>query len=294
MKFLQGEWVKHPEWGIGQVLEDSFEEKVWVFFVGIGKKRLQLSSVNLIKVQEDEAVHLGLDNLNFINKGKAAKYRGMSQLIEHFRRVFPEGFYGDDYLQMERNYKVDAHKLLVNLLEQESFSSLLASHNYHEICKRSMQVVNKTNLIFPNEKMSLRDGLKSEQHEQPFSRTLYSLLYGEDELEKRFNAFSDCLMNINAAKWTIATYFLFMAFPNDHMFLKPAVTQEAAEICGFELNYRSELNWLTYHKLLEFSQYLFKELSDLELSDLKPRDMIDVQSFIWCTARISKGEYGKT
>ena len=67
------------------------------------------------------------------------------------------------------------------------------------------------------------------------------------------------------------------------MFLKPEVTKTGAEICGFELNYRTEPNWLTYSKLLEFSQYLFKSLSEL-----KPRDMIDVQSFIWCTA---EGKY---
>lgn len=292
MKFFRGERVRHPskpKWGIGQVLEDAFGENVRVFFVGAGEKVLKLSYVNLIKVQGDEAVHLILNNPKLVNKGKATKYRSFSQLIDNFRKVFPEGFDGDDYLQNERNYKVDAHNLMVNLLDEKSFDLLLASQNHNEICKRALQVVNKTNLIFPNEKMSLRDGLNSDQNQQLFSEKLYSLLYGEDELEKRFNAFSDCLMDINAAMWTIATYFLFITFTSDHMFLKPTVTQKAAEICGFELNYQPELNCLTYRKLLELSKYLFDELSSL-----KPKDMIDIQSFIWCTARISKGEYSRT
>lgn len=289
MKFFRGERVKHPdkpEWDIGQVMEDSFEEKVRVFFVGAGEKVLKPSSTNLIKVQGDEASHPVLDNLRLVKQGKAAKYRSLSQLVDHFLREFHGGFYGDKYFQKERNYKVDAHNLMLSLLNQQSFSSLLASHNHHEICKRALQVVNKTNLIFPNEKMSLRDGLNSDQNQQLFSEKLYSLLYGEDELDRRFNTFSDCLMDINAAKWTIATYFLFMTFPRDHMFLKPTVTQKAAEVCAFELNYRPELNWLTYQKLLEFSKYLFDELSSL-----KPKDMIDIQSFIWCTARIDEGAY---
>jgi hypothetical protein len=296
MKFLQGERVRHPsmmEWGIGQVLEDTFGENVHIFFVGAGEKVLKLSFVNLIRIQGDEAAHPVLDNPKLLNKSKvnkknAVKYRSFSQLTERFRTVFPEGFYGDGYLKKERNYKVDAHNLMVNLLDQKSYDSLIASHDYHEICKRALQVVNKTNLISPHEKISLSSGLSSDQHEQLFGEELRSLLYGEDKLERRFNAFCDCLMDFNAAKWTTSTYFLFMAFPSDYMFLKPIVTQKAAEVCGFELNYRPDLNWLTYSTLLEFSHYLIKELSDLG-----PRDMIDVQSFIWSTARIEEGEYSK-
>ena len=128
---------------------------------------------------------------------------------------------------------------------------------------------------------------KSDLNKQLFSERLYGLLYGEGALESRFNAFADCLGEIGSAKWTVLTYFLFIAFPSEHMFLKPVVTQRAAEVCGFELNYRSELNWLTYSKLLEFSQYLFKALAELN-----PKDMIDVQSFIWCSAKIDDGGYG--
>lgn len=293
MKFIQGERVRHPsksEWGIGQVLEDSPGEYLRVFFVGVGEKLLKLSFVDLIRVQGNEAAHPVLDNPKVFNKNKASKtgavkYRSLPQSIEEFEKVFPEGFYGDDYLQNERNYKVDAHNLMMDLLDQKSFDLLLTSHDYHEICNRAMQVVNRTNLIFQQEKVCLRNGLKSGQHEQLFGEKLYSLLYGEDKLENRFNVFCDCLADINAAKWTIATYFLFMAFPDYHMFLKPTVTQKATEVCGFELNYQPDLNWLTYSRLLEFSQYLLKELSSL-----KPRDMIDVQSFIWSTARIKEGD----
>jgi uncharacterized protein DUF3553 len=239
MRFLKGERVRHPtkpEWGIGQVLEETLGDNVRVFFVGAGEKVLKLSSVSLTKLYGDEAAHPLLDNLKPIHKGKAIKYRNLKQLTENFERFFPRGFYGDEYLQSERNYKVEAHNLMLSLINQQSFGLLLDSQNYNEICKRALQVVNKTNLIFPNEKMSLKDGLKPSRNNQLFSESLYSLLYNQDELEKRFNAFSDCLMEINAAKWTIATYFLFITFPDKHMFLKPTVTQEAVEICSFELN----------------------------------------------------------
>jgi hypothetical protein len=218
MEFTQGERVKHPnkpDWGIGQVLEDSSGESVRVFFVGAGEKTLKLEFANLIKVIGEEAVHPVLDNLKVVRRSKGAKYRSLPLLIENFLKAFPDGFYGDAYHRNERDYRVDAHNLMLNLLGQEHFSSLLSSSEHHEICKHALAVVNKTNLIFPNEKMSLKDGLVSDSGEKLFGENLYSLLYGEDELENRFNAFSDCLIEMNAAKWTTATYFSFIAFP-DH------------------------------------------------------------------------------
>lgn len=289
MKFAQGERVKHlgkPEWGLGQVLDDSSGDTVRVFFVGVGEKTLKFQYINLAKVEGVEAAHPVLDNLKTAKKDKGIKYRSLPLLIESFLREFPDGFYGAKFHEYERDYKVDAHELMLRNLDAGNFSSLLAANEYPEICRRALQVVQKTNLIFPNEIMSLKDGLNADSGKKMFSESLYSLLYGEGELEHRFEKFSDCLLEMNAAKWTTQTYFLFITYPDKHIFLKPTVTQEAAEVCGFELNYRSELNWLTYAKLLEFSQYLFNSLAAL-----KPRDMIDVQSFIWCAARISAGAY---
>jgi hypothetical protein len=289
MKFAQGERVSHPnkpDWGIGQVLNDSDGDDVRVFFVGIGEKSLKLQYANLIPVQGQEAKNTILDNLKIVQKGGTTKYKSLSLLIDNFLRTFPDGFYGESYNRHERDYKLKAHRLMVSSLDKENYDSLLASYDYSEICKRVLAVVNKTNLIFPNEKMSLKDGLKSEPNMRLFCESLYGLLYGEGDLESRFNPFADCLIEMKSSKWTVLSYFLFITFPSKHMFLKPGVTQRAAAICGFELNYRPELNWLTYSKLAEFSQHLFKELSVL-----KPRDMIDIQSFIWCTAKIDEGGY---
>lgn len=47
MKFRQGDRVRHPnkpDWGIGQVLDDSDGDDVRVFFVGVGEKSLSSST----------------------------------------------------------------------------------------------------------------------------------------------------------------------------------------------------------------------------------------------------------
>ena len=178
----------------------------------------------------------------------------------------------------QRDYKIEAHKMAETLFSRSDFDRAIATSTFEEICERASRVVQATNLVFPNEKMKLRDGLKSKDGQMRFAKGLRDLLFKESSLEERFGAFYDTLAAIGADKWTVSTYFLFIFKPREHMFMKPVVTQRAAELCAFELNYRPQPNWLTYNKLLIFAKYLKKELSDLE-----PRDMIDVQSFIWCT-----------
>ena len=65
--------------------------------------------------------------------------------------------------------------------------------------------------------------------------------------------------------------------------MKPTVTKHTPAVFAFELNYKSEINWNSYERLLAFANYVSQELSKLD-DYLHPRDMIDVQGFIWCSA----------
>jgi hypothetical protein len=231
------------------------------------------------KVGAKEASHPVLDNLIIGKSSDAIKYQSLPQSIQYFLEHFPGGFYGDRFKEHERDYKDKAHLLATELLGESELRRLCEAKEYAEICKRALRVVNSTNLIFPNEKMSLKDGLNAKESQKVFSQSLFSLLFGEGELERRFNDFSDVLELIGAGKWTTATYFLYIMHPDKYMFIKPTITQHSAALCGFEINYKPQLNWLTYKSVLKFSDYLFDEISEL-----KPRDMIDVQSFMWCIA----------
>ena len=76
--------------------------------------------------------------------------------------------------------------------------------------------------------------------------------------------------------WPVLTVFGFIADPKAHIFLKPMVTRLGAKKYGFELDYRSRPNWATYVSALEFAEQVREDTRDLG-----PRDMIDLQSFIW-------------
>ncbi|WP_177420275.1 DUF3553 domain-containing protein [endosymbiont of Lamellibrachia barhami] len=280
VEYKKGDRVKHPsksDWGLGEVLENSNGQAVRIFFVNEGDKTLILEYVQPIKVVGEEAKNVLLDNRAITPKAGGIKHLSLPAAVERFLGLFPLGFKDENYLKEERDYKLKAHELMQELLNKEDFQGLLSSGNYEQVCKRSLRVVNKTNLVFPNEKMALKDGLKPAEQQERFANDLYQLLYGNEEMEERFTNFSNTLQEMEAAKWTIISYFPFICHPDKHMFLKPMISQHAAAIIRFELNYQPKLNWLTYSCLLKFSQLLSDSIKELE-----PRDMIDVQSFMWC------------
>lgn len=282
MNYRKGERVLHPaaeEWGLGEVLADSNGESVKVFFVGAGEKLLSLKHAQPVKVASEAAAHPVLDNLKISRSASGIKYQSLPQSMQFFLAQFPQGFYGKRFGSEEREYKDRAHALAVELLGKKVFDELLERSDYQEIAKRALKVVNATNLIFPNEKMALKDGLASAAGQESFAMALHGLLFSEEPLQGRFEAFARVLEDIGAAKWTIASYFPFIMRPDRFMFVKPTITQHAAALCGFEIGYKPELNWLTFKQVLDFSDYLFGATAELE-----PRDMIDIQSFMWCIA----------
>ena len=288
MNFTKGDRVRHPgkpEWDMGQVLEDCAGGDVRVYFTGAGEKKLRLDYVTLVRVEGADAANPVLDSLGKRQPRTAAagakrdkkekRTRNLAQLAEDFTRLFPEGFRGDKFEREERDGKVKAHETLAELLGREQLDALVAGGEHAEVGRRALQVIAATNLVFPRETISLKNGLKDEGNARLFAESLRALLYGDADAGTRFAAYCDTLSALGAAKWPLATYFPFVAFPEREMFLKPTVTRKVAEMLGFELNYSVEPNWLTYSKLLELSRHIFDSLAEL-----RPRDMFDIQSFI--------------
>lgn len=283
MHYKKGDRVRHPtkdEWGMGVVLEDS-AENVRVFFEQSGERTLALKFVKPTVVVGEEARNDFLDNLKIENGKVATRYKSLRASMDFFLQEFPGGFYGERFNFHERSHKEEIRDEVQRQLGSAGMQALLDEGNFREVCARALKLtgVRANAMIFKNEKMALRDGLVDENAAKSFAETLFGVLHGDGDFDKRFSAFANCLEDIGAAKWTTATYFLFFSDPSRHMFIKPTITQNAAEICAFETNYRPDLNALTYRSVMDFAAYLHKQIAMLE-----PRDMIDVQSFMWCIA----------
>jgi len=136
-------------------------------------------------------------------------------------------------------------------------------------------------MLFSFEKMALRDAVKSTLGARKFAEGLFAYLHGGGELQPRFEAWVDAVAGLprkqtRVLTWPLVTVFGFIAQPQRHMFMKPRTMRAAALAYGFELDYESRPNWHTYSKLLELAAQVRSDQRDLG-----PRDMIDVQSFLW-------------
>jgi hypothetical protein len=136
-------------------------------------------------------------------------------------------------------------------------------------------------MIFSFEKMALRDAVKSTAGARAFAAGLYGFLHGHGSDKARFVTWCEAVAALprkqtRVLTWPLVTVFGFIAQPEKHIFLKPNVTKIAARKYGFEFPYQSKPNWETYLRLLEFAETIQRDLRDM-----KPRDMIDLQSFMW-------------
>jgi hypothetical protein len=198
-----------------------------------------------------------------------------------FLRFFPLGFRDATYLDWERDYKFSAHQRWTESLDRLAFAAILRGRDYVEIARRAVAIEARTNLLFSFEKMALRDAVRPAGGARDFARGLYDFLHGRAADGRRFERWRDVLGNLprrqtRVLTWPVATVFGFIAQPDRHIFLKPNVTRVAAHQYGYEFRYTSRPTWDTYGSLLGFAQRVRRDQRDL-----RPRDMIDIQSFIW-------------
>ena len=208
---------------------------------------------------------------------------GAGRARRKFLRYFPGGFRDETYIEWERGYKWATHERWQGVLNRESFRRLLTRHEYAEIAARAVRVEQQSrhSMIFSFEKMALRDAVKSKEGARRFATGLYEFLHGRGDRETRFQGWCDTVAGLprrqtRVLTWPLVTVWGFIAQPDQHIFLKPNVTKLAAHKYGFDFQYESKPNWSTYANLLEFAETVRRDVRDL-----RPRDMIDLQSFIW-------------
>lgn len=198
-----------------------------------------------------------------------------------FLYYFPRGFEDQKYYSWERGYKWEAHLAWEKVLNKKVYKDLLTKKEYQEIALRAVRLETKTNLLFSFEKMALRDAVKTGEGARAFAEGLYDYVYGQGSFQKRFENFANVLDTLprrqtRVRTWPLQTVFGFIANPAEHIFLKPRVTQEAARKYHYEFQYSSKPNWETYKSLLDFAEQVRKDTGDI-----RPKDFIDLQSFIW-------------
>jgi hypothetical protein len=224
---------------------------------------------------------------HYLPRGKrpVANESGLSLGARRARRKFlswfPDGFKDETYLAWERAYKWAAHLEWERLLTRPIFARLIREGAFQEIAARAVRIEGRTHLLFSFEKMALRDAVRDRKSARAFAEGLFEFLHGRGSPAGKFDRWCATVAALprrqtRVLTWPIVTVFGFLADPDHHVYFKPMVTRRAARSYGFDLGYVSRPSAAGYLRLLDFAARIGRDLRDL-----RPRDMIDLQSFIW-------------
>ena len=284
MKVLKkGTRVRHaskPEWGVGQVLVDANSQDVRVFFDAVGEKTFGSGAFDKLGVVTGaEANSPLLDNLALPGLGKSQPMLTMKQAKLRFLELFPGGLQGKRAQEEEREYKDKLAELAQSLYAPDQLQKTLDAGRYDDIVHLAAQLIRAPGNNFPAsfEKIKFADAIKTCARQEAFARAFCGWVLPAQPKEDAFNSLASELLSMGVAKWPIMTSWRFLLHPQTDALIKPENLQKAAKVSCFEINYKPDLNWLTYWSVLQFYEHVRGQIGELA-----PKDMIDVQNFIWC------------
>lgn len=201
---------------------------------------------------------------------------GYEGAVAFFRRHFPNGFEDDSYLEQERSYKWEAKHQLDDAVP---LNTAAAGDGFAD---EALRAFNRTNLLSRFELMRVADVLKGDRGDS-FLRGAAAFASGD--MEAGLRTMTSAAKAHDAAKWTVLTYLPFLWKPDAHMFLKPEITKLFADRVGheFALRYRADLDLDVYRCLLDLVAR-----TRAAIEELRPRDNVDVQSFVWVVGAYSE------
>lgn len=214
------------------------------------------------------------------------------QAVEFFLKQFPDGFNDPQYLHREREYKVAASAEAGRLLNPTECLRLLESASPGQIEETVTAAIRSGNkavaALHAIEFVALQDSLKVPQAARQFLESLLPIVSGSDpsteDLDQYFKALGSLPRREGGARvatWPNATLLPALLQPSRYVFVKPETFKAFAEVMGRDIAYDASPNAKTYSRILSMSN----ELLSHTLKELAPRDLIDVQGFIWVVAK---------
>lgn len=288
----KGDVLRHPtkpEWGRGVVVANK-GSKAQVFFENLtGDRALKLdTSVAKLQLLPKERVPL-LERLRLKEKDGAlhldSRRISFDALLQHFLAEFPKGFEDPELVTKELRYKRAARAAYLEHFGDDRAERLVADRDTKGIAKGFDAVLAaQVNLLSPKfERAVFGEAMHVGKNALAFTAGLVEYL-SEAPSAASFDRYVKALEDVKASgkqkltTWPLLTLFPFLARPNRDMFVKPGVTQKAADLIGIDIDYDAALTWKTYQGVLRLAKSVDNALA---VRGLETKDFIDTQSFIW-------------
>jgi hypothetical protein len=294
-----------PDWGMGLVVEEGPHHWVLVFERGGRKKFVKEKAKSLVPVSLDAAA-LGTLRAAVLGKHAAsaggspkakgapkrtpARFATFAEQVAFFEKLFIGGFEGERFVAEERGhpeakgkagYKSAAIAMAKKELSPERFNSASPA----ELFESAKRILGATNIVFPIEG-TIPFGSIAESDRPAMLAALQHLLHGDGEYGRRLEQFAGAInLKDKTGKgrrvtWPLATLFGALYWPEQHTCVKPTYFAAQATTLGLRVEASQPVTASGYRQFFEVAKETQQRLI---AAGHRPRDLVDVYSFIWRT-----------
>lgn len=298
--------MKHetqPGWGTGLVVQDLPQH--WVlYFEHAGEKKfvkekakvlvaVTLPAPELAKLTAKASGRRPKAAMGPRSKPKPrvkARFTSFDQQLAFFDALFEGGFDGDRFIAEERGPKgvtgkAGLKEAAIAFTRASLSPEAFASSTPEVLFESARKVLQSTNIVFPVEGTVPFTAIDPEGRVRAIEG-LRQLLHGEGEYGQRLQRFiasvslKDKAGNPKAVSWPFATVFGAMYNPVEYTCVKPTPFASQAVTLGLSIEGSQPVSQAGYRK---FAEVATKTQELLRAAGRKPRDLMDVYSFIWRT-----------
>ncbi len=296
-----------PDWGMGLVVEDGTDHWVLVFEHGGRKKFIKSKARGLVPVTLEPRALAALEARSHgknqrpgakkaaprkpsAAKKTVARFESLAQQVMFFEKLFPGGFEGERFTATERGLpgvtgKAGGKTAAIALAQAELSAERFATASPDELFESAKRVLQATNIVFPIEGFIPFAAMAGESRARALD-ALKNLLHGEGEYGGRLERFAGSL-DLKDKKgqgkvvtWPLATVFGALFAPELHTCVKPTPFAGQSATLGLALEKAQPVSARGYQQFLELAT---KTQAMLLEAGQKPRDLMDVYTFIWRT-----------
>jgi len=208
-----------------------------------------------------------------------------------FEHLYPGGFQDPEFIADNRHSvegkRRKSHVDPVLEEAQETFArervaGLLEAGDFEQIYKDITSVLSSTSLSSGARHVGTLDKLPESRYEE-LANAMNGLLWGDGPLVPRVDAWIAALtINKSGPSWELMTALGALVHPDEHVCVKASAFRTQAKWMAPKLKLEATPDGATYDRVRAMSSMAMDRLRE---KGAEPRDLLDLNAFIWVTLR---------